>query len=86
LDRIAYLDAGVGVSFDGNTPGIGPSIGVGLDVLLSDRTSLFLESRTSVILDDGAVDGIGSATSIDTLSNLVSLGVRYTLSRDVSSP
>jgi len=76
-----YLDVGVGVSFGGNTPGIGPSIGAGFDVLLSDRTSLFLESRSSFILDDAAADGLNTETPADALSKILSLGVRYNLSR-----
>ncbi|MFB6229988.1 MAG: PKD domain-containing protein [Salinibacter sp.] len=76
-----YLDAGLGVSLGGNTPGLGPSIGVGVDVLLSSRTSLFLESRSSFILDDAAADGIDTETPVDALSKALSLGVKYNLSR-----
>lgn len=76
-----YLDAGLNVSFGGNTPGVGPSIGIGLDVLLSDRTSLFLESRPSLTFDDASVDGLDTQTPADALSKLLSAGVTYNLSR-----
>ncbi len=77
-----YLDGGVSLTFGGHTTGFGPSVGVGFDVLLGDHTSLFLETRSSIIADDDAIDGLETATPVDALIEAPALGVRY----DIRSP
>jgi PKD repeat protein len=81
-----YLDGGVNATFGGRTPGFGPSVGIGVDVLLSDHTSLFLEARSSIIIDDDAVDGIETATPVDALTEAPALGVRYNVRSPKTPP
>lgn len=81
-----YLDGGVNATFGGHTPGFGPSVGVGFDVLLSDHTSLFLEVRSSIIIDDDAADGLETATPVDALTEAPALGVRYNLRSPKTPP
>lgn len=52
-----YLEGGLALTFGGPQIGIGPSLGVGLDIQLSSSTSLYLESRFNVAFPDEAVDG-----------------------------
>ncbi len=52
-----YLEGGFALTFGGAQIGIGPSLGVGLDIQLSSSTSLYLESRFNVAFPDEAVDG-----------------------------
>lgn len=77
-----YFSGGVNVTLGGHEPGIGPSIGVGLDARLNDQTSLFLELRSSTAFNDDAVDGIETGTPVDVLSETPALGIR----RDLRSP
>lgn len=81
-----YLDAGLNLSLGGYTAGIGPLAGLGLDVSLSDRTSLFLETRINVVFGDEAVDGINTGGESDALSALPSLGLKYTFERPAVAP
>lgn len=81
-----YLDAGVNATFGGKTPAFGPSVGVGIDVSLGDRTSLFFESRVNFTLGDEAVDGIDTETPLDALSALPVLGFKRTVHRPATPP
>jgi len=81
-----YLDSGLNVSFGGYTTAVGPVAGVGLDVSLSGRTSLFLEARANFTFDDEATDGIDGDRPFDALSALPSLGLRYTFSKPAVPP
>lgn len=81
-----YFDTGFNLSFGGRTAAVGPLAGVGLNVSLSDRTSLFFETRVNVTLDDEAIDGIESGGEPDALSALPSLGLRYTFSEPAVPP
>lgn len=56
----AYLDAGANVTFGGEGiagPGVGPSVGGGIDIPLSSTWSFFVESRFNFTLPDDAIDG-----------------------------
>lgn len=81
-----YVDGGVNVTFGGYTTGFGPSIGIGFDVLLGDHTSLFLETRSSIILNDDAADGLETDTPVDALTHAPALGVRYDLRSPETPP
>ena len=81
-----YLDAGINASFGGFSTGVGPLVGAGLDLSLTSRTSLFLESRVNVTFDDEATDGIDGGDPFDALSALPSLGLRYTFSPPAVPP
>lgn len=70
--RIApFLEAGaqgtVGYTdFDGeDLTGFGPLVGAGLDILLNDRTSLFIEGISNLTFGDLAVDGAGDDVDAD---------------------
>jgi formylglycine-generating enzyme required for sulfatase activity len=52
-----YLEGGLALTFGGAQIGIGPSLGMGLNVQLSSSTSLYLESRFNMAFPDEAVDG-----------------------------
>lgn len=73
-----YVDGGLSATFGGNTAGIGPAFGLGVDVLLGSRTSLFVEARSSIVAnDDAAVDGLDTGTPVDVLSQAPAFGLRY---------
>lgn len=81
-----YVDGGINVTFGGDTPptsmGIGPSVGAGLDILLSQALSFYVESRFSLTFPDDAIDGAGSsAKSFDMVNQLLGFGlkVRFTI-------
>lgn len=75
-----YVDGGLSATFGGNTAGIGPAFGLGVDVLLGSRTSLFVEARSSIIAnDDAAIDGLDTGTPVDVLSQAPAFGLRYTV-------
>lgn len=81
-----YFDGGVTATFGGHSPGVGPSAGAGLDVVLNDHTSLFLETRFHLIVDDTAVDGLGTGTPVDALTEGPTLGVRYNVGSTETPP
>ena len=81
-----YLDTGLNVSFGGYKAGVGALGGLGLDVSLNDRTSLFLETRVNVAFDDKVVDGLSVGGESDALSALPSLGLRHTFRRPAVPP
>lgn len=64
-----YLEGGLALTFGGAQIGVGPSLGLGLDIQLSSSTSLYLESRFNMAFPDEAVDGrsddIGPTDSAD---------------------
>lgn len=81
-----YVDTGLNVSFGGYTTAVGPLAGIGVDVSLSGRTSLFLETRVNATFDDEATDGIEGDRPFDALSALPSLGLKYTFSEPTVPP
>lgn len=81
-----YLSGGLAAVLGGRRTGIGPSVGVGIDVAVGDRTSLFLEVRSSVVIDDEAADGIETSTPVDALSDFPAVGVRRTLRSEKTPP
>ncbi|WP_263784472.1 PKD domain-containing protein [Salinibacter grassmerensis] len=81
-----YVDAGLNLSLGGRSPGIGHLVGIGVDVSLTDRTSLFVESRLNFTFLDDAVDGITSETRADALSALPAIGLKYTFDRPAVPP
>ncbi|WP_118830520.1 hypothetical protein [Salinibacter ruber] len=89
----AYLDAGANVTFGGEGiagPGVGPSVGGGIDIPLSSTWSFFVESRFNFTLPDNAIDGTsypedvqverppkGSITGpFDSVNQLLGIGLR----------
>ena len=74
-----YFDTGLNLSFGGRNTAVGPLAGIGLDVSVSGRTSLFLESRINITFSDEAIDGVEGGGLPDALSALPSLGLRVCL-------
>lgn len=81
-----YLDGGINATFGGRTPGFGPSTGAGLDIRLDDHTSLFLETRVNVVINDDAVDGLETGTPVDALTKGPALGIRYNVRSTGTTP
>lgn len=76
-----YVDGGLNVTFGGHSPptsaGFGPSVGGGLDILLSRSLSFFVESRLNLVFPDDAVDGEGSYRDpFDLVNQLLGFGVK----------
>jgi hypothetical protein len=83
-----YLDGGGNVTFGGAgiaKPGLGPSLGAGLDVPISTSLSLYAESRFNVTFPDDAIDGStltissGFGGSFDLVNQLLGVGLRVRL-------
>ena len=83
-----YLDGGGNVTFGGagvTKPGLGPSLGAGLDVPISTSLSLYAESRFNVTFPDDAIDGSaptissGFGGSFDLVNQLLGVGLRVRL-------
>jgi len=87
-----YLDGGVNATLGGATDmGIGPSLGLGVDILLSRSLSFYVESRFNLTLPDDAIDGIvypddagpnsnpkGSVTGpFDSVNQLLGFGLTF---------
>lgn len=99
-DRIVipYLDGGVNVTFGENlrprNTGVGPTLGAGLDILLSRVLSFYVESRFNLTFPDEAIDRVGpSDGSFDMVNQLLGVGfnVRFSTSTapeviDVNGP
>lgn len=81
-----YVDAGINASFGGLSMGIGPVVGIGVDVSVTARASLFLESRVNATFGDEATDGIDTEDPADALSALPAIGLKYTFSRPAVPP
>lgn len=85
-----YVDGGVNATFGGDSPptstGFGPSLGVGVDILLSRSLSFYVESRFNFTLPDDAIDGAENSTNdaitgpLDSANQLLGFGLSYTLS------
>jgi len=75
-----YLDLGVNVTVGGDSPptstGIGPSVGAGLSIQLSETASFYVESRLNLTVPDGAVDGTPSGGRFDLTNQLLGLGLK----------
>ena len=75
-----YIDLGVNATFGGDAPvtstGVGPSVGGGVDVLLSRTLSLYVESRFNMILPDDAVDGADTEGPFDLTNQLLGFGLK----------
>jgi PKD repeat protein len=81
-----YLDGGVNLSFGGNSTSVGPSAGLGIDIVLSDWASFYVESRTHLTFGDDAIDGADSGTSFDRLSEALGAGVKINFSPAATPP
>ena len=85
-----YLDLGANASFGGESTAIGPTVGAGVDVVVSKRTSIFLETRFNATFGDGAVDNAPSSGTagvpFDGLSSLPSAGVKINLQPATTPP
>lgn len=81
-----YLDGGANLSFGGNSTGVGPSAGLGLDIALNDWASFYVESRTHLTFGDDAVDGAESGTSFDRLSEVLGVGFKMNFSPAATPP
>ena len=75
-----YADVGANLTFGGDSVAGGPSVGLGVDVALSQRTSLFLESRIFTNYPDDAVDGFDGKRAGDALNALPSVGIKFNFS------
>ena len=68
-----YIDAGANLSFASRSfddTGGGPTVGAGLDIVLNDWASFYVESRANFTLGDDAMDGADTGTGYDALSHL----------------
>lgn len=87
-----YVDLGVNATFGGDSPptspGFGPTVGGGVDILLKRRASFFVETRFNATFPDDAVDGAGTKAPFDLTGQLISFGlkVRFEGSSDDTSP
>lgn len=63
-----YLDAGGSLSFTGTEIGGGPTVGAGLDIVLNDFASFYIESRTNLTFPEEAMDNADSGAPFDELS------------------
>ncbi|MFB6230277.1 MAG: PKD domain-containing protein, partial [Salinibacter sp.] len=81
-----YLDAGANVAFTGSEVGGGPTVGVGLDIVLSDFASFYVEGRTNLTFPDDAMDETESGTSYDALSQLVGVGFKLNFNAVPTAP
>jgi len=81
-----YIDTGLNATFGGHTTALGPFGGLGVDVSVGDRTSLFLETRLNLTLGDESIDGIDNGGEPDLLSALPAVGLRYTFKKPAVSP
>ncbi len=75
-----YVDVGVNATFGGNrpptNPGVGPSMGGGLDILLSRTVSFYVESRFNLTFPNEAVDGAESGDPFDLTGQLLGFGLK----------
>lgn len=75
-----YVDGGLNVTFGGDTPptsaGFGPSVGGGVDILISRTLSFYVESRFNLTLPDNAVDGADSKGPLDSANQLLGFGLK----------
>ena len=75
-----YLDLGVNVTFGGDRPptstGVGPSVGGGMNIQLSETASFYLESRFNLTVPDGAVDGAPAGGRFDLTNQLLGFGLK----------
>lgn len=81
-----YVDGGINATFGGATSiGVGPSVGGGVNILLSRSLSLYVESRFNFTLPDDAIDGAetesndGITGPFDSVNQLLGFGVKVTL-------
>jgi PKD repeat protein len=75
-----YIDLGVNATFGGDasvtSTGVGPSVGGGVDVLLSRSLSFYVESRFNMTLPDDAVDGSSAGGPFDLTNQLLGFGLK----------
>ncbi len=75
-----YVDGGLNVTFGGDSPptgvGFGPSVGGGVDVLISRTLSFYVESRFNLTLPDNAVDGADGKGPLDSTNQLLGFGLK----------
>lgn len=85
-----YVDGGANVTFGGDNPptsmGYGPSVGVGVDILLNRSLSFYIESRYNLTLPDDAIDGSDTSPNdaitgpLDSVNELLGFGLTFTFS------
>lgn len=75
-----YIDLGVNATFGGDRPptsvGVGPSVGGGVDILLSRAVSFYVESRFNLTFPDDAVDGASTNGRFDLTNQLLGIGLK----------
>jgi PKD repeat protein len=84
-----YVDAGANLSFTGSDTGFGPTVGAGLDIVLNDWASFYVESRANFTFDDESIDNPDppqGGTSFDALSEAIGIGVTMTFSTATTPP
>lgn len=81
-----YLDAGVQASFGGESTAFGPLLGAGLDIVMTKRTSLFLETRFNYTFGDAALDNADGGVGADVLSALPAAGVKINFQSATTPP
>lgn len=81
-----YADLGGNLTFGGESVGYGPSGGLGLDLALNERSSIYLESRTHWTFDDEALDGADTGNSFDAATTLLGVGFKYTFAPRERAP
>lgn len=80
-----YVDVGVNATFGGDSPptstGFGPSVGGGVEILLSTALSFYVESRFNATFPDDAIDGAGSRNGFDLTGQLLGVGLKVSFPR-----
>jgi len=79
-----YVDGGVNVTFGGdNSVGAGPTVGGGVGIGLSERTSFYVESRFNLTFPDEAIDDVvverKDPAPFDMVNQLLGVGLRIRL-------
>ena len=74
-----YFQMGISGTFGGYRIALGPLAGLGVNVILTNRMSLFFETRFNLTFPDKAINGIEGGEPFDVVSALPLLGVKYTI-------
>lgn len=81
-----YADVGGNATLGGSSTAFGPSGGLGVDIALSQRTSLYAEARSHWTFDDEALDGADTGNAFDAATTLFGAGVKVAFKRPERAP
>lgn len=81
-----YLDAGGSLSFTGSEIGGGPSVGVGVDIVLNKFASFYLESRTNLTFPEDAMDNGPSSEGFGDELSYLGAGFKLNFNTAATAP